>query len=242
MEIPFLLNNSPDIRTPVNPSEHWATYELDGEEIDHEPGVFGKVRVHDDYWNIDSEDRQYYNFEVRNAMHIDNAQLDGCYTLAQNKGSIVLLLHAHNTDDIMEWAQDKDVVVITAAIGKWDKDIELWAMREFNYLMEDERNANYSDADHSVKDLNEVVDAYIHRVHVDKEWQTKNSNVLLLQSDWQSIPDIYTLWDKVGLHPPHKGWIDSYLDKFYAKQECNTELLAELRMRFESHPEYKRLY
>ena len=45
MEIPYLLNNSPDLHGESSPGQHWAGYELDGNPIDHEPGPLGKVRV-----------------------------------------------------------------------------------------------------------------------------------------------------------------------------------------------------
>lgn len=242
MEIPFLLNNSPDVRESIDPDSCWATYELNNIEIDHEPGIFGKVRVHDDYWNIDDDGREFYNYEVRNTMHITSDQLDGLYTLYTQRGTIALLLHAHNTDDIMRWAKDKQVMVITTAIGHWERDIELWAMREFNYLMEDDRNANYSDEDHSTRDLDQIVDAFIHRMHVDKEWRERDSDVLLYQTEWQRIPDIYNLWSKVGLTPPPKEWIDKYIETFYNKQQFETSLLYDLREVYEAHDEYSKLF
>jgi hypothetical protein len=242
MELAYLLNNSLDIEGTTDPELNWATYELNGATIDHEPGPFGDVRVHDDYWNIDLNEREYYNFDVRNTMHITPDQLDKMYELATIRGTLCLLIHAHNTDDVMAWAQDKDATVIITAIGKWERDIELWTMREFNYLMQDEHNANYSDDDHSLEDIDAIVEQYIHRVHIDKEWQQKSCDLLIYQSEWQRAPDIYGLWDKVGLESPGKEWIDNYLDVFYNKQRFETEKLQKLREAFEEHDEYKALF
>lgn len=231
MEIPFLINSSPDLGGPHDYEDHWATYELNGESIDHEPGIFGKVRVHDDYWNIDHDEREYYNFEIRNNMYITTDQLDKMRQLAHIKQGISLLSHCavDNVKVVMDWAEDKDdVCVITTAIGTWERDIELWAMREFNFLMEDDRNANYSKADHSLTDIHDVLVAYRHRIDVDMQWRNEPSDVLLYQTDWQTLQGLKGMYSKLGISAPSNIWLENYLNNFYSKQEFNEELLMEL--------------
>ena len=147
MEVPYLLNNSPMLHGESQAGEHWASYELDGKEVDHEPGPLGKIRVHDDYWNISDEDREWYNYDVRNTMEISTEQLDGLLNLVKDK-SIAVLLHAQNYEDIWKWSRNLPVMMIRTSVDSWDGDIVSWAAREYNYLMEDDRNANYSDDDH----------------------------------------------------------------------------------------------
>ena len=51
-----MLNNSPDLHGTSFTGEHWATYELDGKSQQiFERGILGKIRVHDDYWNIEAQ-------------------------------------------------------------------------------------------------------------------------------------------------------------------------------------------
>ena len=38
MEVPYLLNNSPMLHGESQAGEHWASYELNGKQVDHEPG------------------------------------------------------------------------------------------------------------------------------------------------------------------------------------------------------------
>ena len=234
MEIPYLLNNSPDLFGESKAGEHYAMYELDGEPIDHEPGPLGKVRVHDDYWNIIDEDNQWYNFDVRNALKITEEQLDGLLNLIEDK-NIAVLLHAHNLEDIWAWSRAKPVIAINATIGDWDKNIEYWAMREYNYLMEDDRNANYSEAEHAWPGCLAVAEHFIARMHMDNEWAEKDADRVITQVDWQRQPEIYNLWEKVGIASPSKEWIDAYVEDFQAHQEYNLDLLAELRETYDSH-------
>ena len=88
MEVPYLLNNSPMLHGESQAGEHWASYELDGKEVDHEPGPLGKIRVHDDYWNISDEDREWYNYDIRNTMEISTEQLDGLLNLIKDKDDL----------------------------------------------------------------------------------------------------------------------------------------------------------
>ena len=47
------------------------------------------------------------------------------------------------------------------AMDEWESNIVSWAAREYNYLMEDDRNANYSDDDHSWPGVDKIVDEFI---------------------------------------------------------------------------------
>lgn len=242
MEIPFLLNCSPSLGGPHDYEDHWASYELNGESIDYEPGDFGKVRVHDDYWNIDLDERQYYNYQVRNNMFIDEAQLDNMLEFAKLKKGISLLSHSslENMQRVLDWAQDKDdVVVITTSIGFWERDIELWTMREYNYLMEDERNANFSNDNHSLKNISGIVDAFISKMQMDRQWHVLSSDVNLTQTDWQTLEGLKQLYNKVGLETPSNVWLEGYLKHFYSKQEFNEEKLAQLRKEYVQRNEYR---
>ena len=52
MEIPYLLNNSPMLHGESQAGEHWASYELDGKEVDLTPAP---ERIKDpDGWRISS--------------------------------------------------------------------------------------------------------------------------------------------------------------------------------------------
>lgn len=235
MEIPYLLNNSPDLYGESHAGEHYAGYELNGEPIDHEPGPLGKVRVHDDYWNLSGLDRRYYNFEIRNELNISIEQLDGLLNLIHDK-SIAVLLHAHNLEDIWAWSRAKPVILINAVITDWEDNIETWAAREYNYIMEDDRNANFSDADHHWPGCEAVADAFVARMHLDQDHQKREADRTISQPQWMRAPEIYTLWDTVGITPPSKEWIDEYLTDYKAHQEYNHELLAELRLAYDSHP------
>lgn len=234
MEIPYLLNNSPDLHGNSQAGEHYASYELNGDPIDHEPGPLGKVRVHDDYWNLTDQDRQWYNFEVRNTLEITTEQLDGLLNIIEDK-SIALLLHAHNHQDIWAWSRAKPVIVINTIITDWEDNIETWAPREYNYLMEDDRNANYSGADHRWPGCEAVATAFVARMHLDREDCNRQADRVIKQPQWMRAPEIYTLWDTVGITPPAKEWIDAYLDDYQQHQEYNLDLLAELRLAYDSH-------
>lgn len=234
MEIPYLLNNSPDLHGTSGPGEHWATYELNGEPIDHEPGPLGKVRVHDDYWNLDYKDNELYNFDVRNDLNISDEKLDKLLGLIEDK-NIAVLLHAHNLEDIWAWSRSKPVIMINCTIGEWKDNIENWAMREYNYLMEDERNANFSDAEHAWPGCDAVADHFVARMHLDSEWKEKQSDRSITQVDWMQKPDIYSLWDKVGIQAPSKEWIDAYLEDYATHQEYNNDLLVDLRLAYDNH-------
>lgn len=235
MEIPYLLNNSPDLHGESGPGKHYAGYELDGKPIDHEPGPLGKVRVHDDYWNLTDADKQWYNFEVRNTLEITEQQLDGLLNIIEDK-SIALLLHAHNLDDIWSWSRAKPVILINAVITDWSDNIETWAAREYNYLMEDDRNANYSGVDHHWPGCEAVADAFVARMHLDQDHQKREADRTIRQPQWMQAPEIYTLWDTIGITPPSREWTDAYLADYKAHQEYNHELLAELRLAYDSHP------
>jgi len=234
MEIPYLLNNSPDLHGESKAGEHYAGYELDGQPIDHEPGILGKVRVHDDYWNLSEEDFQYYNFDVRNELNITTDMLDNLLNIIEDK-SIAVLLHAHNLNDIWKWSRDKPVIVINTKIGDWEGNIETWAPREYNVLMEDDRNANYSGTDHAWPGCEEVAAEFVSRMHLDSELGREQADRLVTQSQWMIAPDIYTLWDTVGIAPPSKEWIDAYLQDYTEHQEYNHDLLVELRIAYDNH-------
>jgi hypothetical protein len=235
MEIPYLLNNSADLHGDSQAGEHYAGYELNGEPIDHEPGPLGKVRVHDDYWNLSAADREWYNFDVRNELNISDEQLDGLLNIITDK-SIALLLHAHNLDDIWRWSRAKPVIVINATITDWQDNIETWAAREYNYLMEDDRNANYSGVDHHWPGCDAVADAFVARMHLDADQRKRQADRTICQPQWMRAPEIYTLWDSIGITAPSAEWIQAYLDDYAAHQEHDHDLLSQLRLAYDSHP------
>ncbi len=234
MEIAYLFNNSPELYGESKAGENYATYQLNGKDIDHEPGILGKVRCHDDYWNLDDYEKQYYNFEVRNTLEIRDDQLDGLLNISKNK-SVALLLHAHNTKDIWKWSRSNFAVVVNATIGEWDMNIENWAMREYNDIMEDDRNANYSEQDHVFPGVQQIASNFIQKMYIDKLWKERNNyDFAIEQKDWMTTPDIYNLWEKVGLIPPSKEWIDEYLKDIKSRQEYNTQLLNDIRVEYDS--------
>ena len=68
-----------------------------------------------------------------------------------------------------------------------------------------------------------------------REWKKKNSyDFAIEQKDWMHSPDIYNLWEKVGLQSPSKQWIDEYLTDIKSKQEYNTNLLSDIRVEYDS--------
>jgi hypothetical protein len=227
MEVPYLLNNSPMLHGESQAGEHWASYELDGQEIDHEPGNLGKIRVHDDYWNISEQDKQWYNYNVRNTMNISNDQLDGLLNLIETK-SIAVLLHAQNYNDIWKWSRGIPVILIRTKIDEWEGNIVSWAAREYNYLMEDDRNANYSNDDHTWKPTEEIVDNFIAKKQFNNEIDEDSGDIILSQSQWSTIDGLNTLWDTVGIDSPDQNWIHQYYEDFQNHQEINQELAKEI--------------
>lgn len=227
MEVPYLLNNSPMLHGESQAGEHWASYELDGQNIDHEPGELGKIRVHDDYWNISEQDKQWYNYNVRNTMNISNDQLDGLLNLIETK-SIAVLLHAQNYNDIWKWSRGIPVIMIRTNIDEWEGNIVSWAAREYNYLMEDDRNANYSKDDHTWKPTEEIVDNFIAKKQFNNEIDENSGDIILSQSQWSTINGLGTLWDTVGIDSPDQNWIHQYYEDFINHQEINQELAKEI--------------
>ena len=227
MEIPYLLNNSPMLHGDSQVGEHWAGYELNGEQIDHEPGPLGKIRVHDDYWNISDEDNKWYNYDVRNTMSITTEQLDGLLNLVTDK-SISVLLHAQNYEDIWKWSRSHPVLLVRTAIDEWDGNIVSWAAREYNYLMEDDYNNNHSEYNHAWPGIEEIVDQYVAKIKYNNEIRDVESDIILNQSQWSTLEGLNTLWNIVGIDAPDQAWIQQYYDDFQNHQEINKELAKEL--------------
>lgn len=236
MEIPYLLNNSPDFFGEQPHNKHWATYELDGKIVDGETGYFGTVRVHDDYWNIDDEDKNFYNFKVRNNMKLTKKEFDGLKHFIPKYNNIALLLHAQNIEEIFEWSiAEDDILIIGAYMGSWRNDLEYWAMREFNSIMEDDVNANYSDDNHNFPGINGVVDSFINKKHVDSEWYDRllgNCNAPMEQEQWQRLDYLHRIYDRFKLVPPSKKWLQSYFTTYQGKQDYNIERLTQLRKEY----------
>lgn len=228
MEIPYLLNNSPDLHGTSGPGQHWATYELDGKQVDHEPGPLGKIRVHDDYWNLDDEDKEWYNFDIRNTMEITTEQLDGLLNIS-NKYSIALLLHAQNYNDVWKWSRSHNVIIVNPIISQWKDAVHTWAAREYNYLMEDDKNANFSGYDHVWPGTQEVAEKFVERMDYDSEIKELLSDRLIKQPQWMTTPEIYTLWDSIGITSPTKEWIDSYINDYNEHQEYDIDAVNELK-------------
>ena len=228
MEIPYLLNNSPELHGNSNPGEHYATYELNGEVVDGETGPLGTIRVHDDYWNINEVDVEWYNYEVRNTMNITEDQLNGLLNIIEDK-SIALLLHAQNYDDIWAWSRDLPVIVIRTIVGDWEDNIVEWAAREYNTIMEDPRNANYSDADHSWPGVDGVASAFARRLELDNDIDEYTCDHLLTQSQWMTLNGLQSLWATVGIESPDNNWIHQYYEDFRNHQDINKELAEELK-------------
>lgn len=235
MEVPYLLNCSPDFFGEQPHDKWWATYTLNDSEVDGELGEFGTVRVHDDYWHIDDTDRPYYNFEVRNSLELTHQQYLGLLNLIPRHKNIAVLLHAQNIQDIFAWSRTDDVMVIAAYMGDWENDIEYWAMREFNTIMQDDRNANYTSADHTYTDIASVVTAFNHRRNSDRDWRKRalgNCDRVISQPEWQRSEEIFWFWDHFGVTPESRTWCKQYFETFQSKQEYNVERLQQLRKEY----------
>ena len=227
MEVPYLLNNSPMLYGESQAGEHWASYVLNGKEVDHEPGELGKIRVHDDYWNISDENKKWYNYDVRNTKEITTEQLDGLLNLIESK-SIAVLLHAQNYEDIWKWSRNLPVLLIRTAIDEWDGNIVNWASREYNYLMEDDDNNNNSGYDHTWPGVDTVVKEYTSLKQINNEIDDCEADIILNQSQWLTLKGLDTLWSTVGIEAPDQNWIHQYYEDFQNHQEINQELAKEL--------------
>ena len=237
MEVPYLLNNSSMLHGNSTAGEHWAGYELNGEQIDHEPGPLGKIRVHDDYWNISDEDSKWYNYDVRNTMEITKEQVDGLSNLITDK-SIAILLHAQNYEDIFAWTRGLPVLLVRTAIDEWDGNIVSWTAREYNYLMEDDKNANYSGYDHTWPGIDTIVDRYAtSKKYSCETGDNPTSDLVLNQSQWLTLAGLNTLWDSVGIDAPDQAWIDAYYKDYQEHQEINAELAKELTDAYNARPQ-----
>ena len=143
------------------------------------------------------------------------------------------MLHAQNYEDIWQWSRNLPVIMIRTSVDNWDGDIVSWAAREYNYLMEDDRNANYSDDDHSWPGIETIVDNFISKkqfnngVH-DEDAPHNHGDILLQQSQWSTMSGLNTLWDSVGIDKPDQNWIHQYYEDFQNHQEINQELAKEL--------------
>jgi len=238
MEIPYLLNNSPDFFGEQPHNAHWASYELNGETVDGETGHFGTVRVHDDYWHLDDEDRNYYNFNIRNNLKLSQADFDGFRHFVNKYENCALLLHAQNIEEIFRYVCRRlpdDILVIGAYMGSWRNDLEYWAMREYNSIMEDDANANYSGVDHSFPGISGVVDAFEQKQRADDAWYRRllgNCNAPMPQEHWQRLERIHDIYSRFEITPPSSRWIHDYFTTFQSKQEYNIETLTELRTEY----------
>ena len=235
MEVPYLLNNSPMLHGESQAGEHWASYELNGKQIDHEPGELGKIRVHDDYWNISDEDSKWYNYDVRNTMEITTEQLDGLLNLIKST-SIAVLLHAQNYDHIWKWSRILPVMLIRTAIDEWDGNIVSWAAREYNYLMEDAPNNNHSGYDHTWPGVDTIVKEYNSKREYNNNIDECEGDIILKQSQWSTLEGLNTLWNTVGIDTPDQNWIHQYYEDFQNHQEIETELAKELTDAYHTRP------
>jgi hypothetical protein len=228
MEIPYLLNNSPDLHGKSGPGEHWAGYELNGEEVDHEAGPLGKIRVHDDYWNLDDDDKKWYNYDIRNEMKISEEQLNGLLNIS-NRYSIALLLHAQNFEEVWKWSRTQNVIIVNPIISQWSEAVQTWAAREYNYLMEDEKNANFSGYDHVWPGTQEVAKMFVERMKYDNVISGRDTDRLITQPQWMTTPEIYTLWESVGIESPSREWIDAYIKDYNEHQEYDINKVNQLK-------------
>ena len=160
-------------------------------------------------------------------MNISNDQLDGLLNLIETK-SIAVLLHAQNYNDIWKWSRGIPVILIRTKIDEWEGNIVSWAAREYNYLMEDDRNANYSNDDHTWKPTEEIVDNFIAKKQFNNEIDEDSGDIILGQSQWSTIDGLNTLWDTVGIDSPDQNWIHQYYEDFQNHQEINQELAKEI--------------
>ena len=232
MELTYLINCSPDFFGEQPHDKHWATYEINGESVDGEHGHFGTVRVHDDYWHIDDEDRAFYNFDIRNSMELTKSQFDGLLHFIPKYNNIALLLHAQNVEDIWSWSQGHDIRVVCAFMGVWANDLEYWAMREFNDVMTDDANANYSEYEHQMFGYQHVLDSFKHRQQADNEWwklSINHSHHYIAQEEWQRLEYIPFVYGKLQIKKPKARWINDYFINFQNHQKYNVENLTTLR-------------
>jgi hypothetical protein len=161
-------------------------------------------------------------------MHISEEQLNGLLNISK-KYSIALLLHAQNYDDIWSWSRTQNVIIVNPVISHWEENVNTWAAREYNYLMEDDRNANFSGVDHVWPGTNEVAKTFIERMKFDDDIATWNCDRLIKQPQWMRTPEIYTLWKSAGLESPSTEWIDNYIADYTAHQEHEQTLINELK-------------
>lgn len=232
MELVYLMNCSPDFFGEQPHNENWATYEINGETVDGENGYFGTVRVHDDYWNIDDEDRAWYNFEVRNSLRLSKAQFYGLTNLIPKYKNIALLLHAQNVEDIWDWSQQLDIKVVGAYMGTWSNNLEYWAMREFNDVMTDDANANYSDHEHRMLSIEHVVESFQHRSRADQEWWQMclgSTHYTVSQETWQRLEYLPLVYERCQIAKPKVKWMKDYFTSFQSRQEYNVDRLTKLR-------------
>lgn len=233
MEIPYLLNNSPDFFGEQPHGLHYAGYSLNGVDVDGESGPFGTVRVHDDYWAIDDEDKEYYNFNIRNQEELTSREyLPLVKHFTGKYKNIALLLHATNIEELCSWYGEYPVFIVSAHMGNWDSNLEYWAMREFNDIMSDEANANYSTETHEFKDLNYVLDRFEHRINADLDWRSRCSawaHYSLGQHIWCSESELYNVYNGCRVMQPSAEWMSGYYADLQSKQEYNVPALIQLR-------------
>ena len=75
----------------------------------------------------------------------------------------------------------------------------------------------------------EVAQKFISRMQYDSEIAERNSDRLIKQPQWMRAPEIYTLWDSVGIEPPQSEWIDAYIDDYNKHQEYDMEMVNQLK-------------
>mgnify|MGYP000848082397 FL=1 len=94
--------------------------------------------------------------------------------------------------------------------------------------MEDDRNANYSDDDHSWPGVDKIVDEFILKKKLNNNIIDVEGDIVLDQSQWSTLGGLDTLWDTVGIDKPDQNWIHQYYEDFQGHQELNKELAKEL--------------
>ena len=63
----------------------------------------------------------------------------------------------------------------------------------------------------------------------DDEIAEKRTDRLIKQPQWMKAPEIYTLWDSVGIESPSKEWIDAYIKDYNEHQEYDIDASNELK-------------